>query len=135
MPPHRSRRRCVVTWQEKATCRKIPLEQPDRTAIFYPVPKDRSGESYAKAVCSVCPVRVPCLLEGIGQPGIWGGFNEQERARMTCDLDENGHMTGLPVSAWVYRNRGCRCDGCTQAMKAKRVRDSLARYPSRMGRR
>ena len=43
-----------------------------------------SGEAKAKAVCTLCPVRVQCLdyaLRNSIRHGIWGGLNEEERAR------------------------------------------------------
>jgi WhiB family transcriptional regulator, redox-sensing transcriptional regulator len=43
-----------------------------------------SREAKAVVVCALCPVRAPCLdyaLENSIRHGIWGGLNEEERAR------------------------------------------------------
>ena len=40
------------------------------------------AEHRAKAVCARCPVREPCLKEGLsrpGQPGVWAGTTLRER--------------------------------------------------------
>ncbi len=69
-------------WQTRAACR-------DRHAsVFFPPSQgernnDRSErERLAKAICTRCPVRQPCLDYAlrIREPhGIWGGMNEVER--------------------------------------------------------
>ncbi|MGC8511899.1 MAG: WhiB family transcriptional regulator [Acidimicrobiales bacterium] len=69
-------------WQAKAACRG------PNTALFFPPSHferkdDRENrESKAKAICSGCDVRKPCLEYAIRskeQHGIWGGLNELER--------------------------------------------------------
>jgi WhiB family redox-sensing transcriptional regulator len=69
-------------WQAKASCRG------PQTALFFPPSHferkdDKEGrELRAKAICSTCPVRRPCLDYAlrIREPhGIWGGLNEAER--------------------------------------------------------
>lgn len=67
MPPDQS-------WQDNAACKTLPIE------MFFP-PAEQEAET-AKAICSACTVREPCLDAAIaaGEPfGIWGGFNTQER--------------------------------------------------------
>jgi WhiB family redox-sensing transcriptional regulator len=69
-------------WQAKAACRG------PNTALFFPPShferKDdrETRESKAKAICSGCDVRKPCLEYAIRskeQHGIWGGLTEVER--------------------------------------------------------
>jgi WhiB family redox-sensing transcriptional regulator len=61
-------------WQNEAACRMLPLE------MFFP-PVEQEGEA-AKAICSGCTVREPCLEAALlsGERfGIWGGLTTQER--------------------------------------------------------
>jgi WhiB family redox-sensing transcriptional regulator len=61
-------------WQEQAACRAIPVE------LFFPMVEQESDE--AKAVCSACTVREPCLESAItaGERfGVWGGLTPPER--------------------------------------------------------
>ena len=70
-------------WRDSAACR---TESP---RLFFGPDDEREGarlvrEALAKAVCSACPVRVPCadFARNSGQKaGIWGGLTEDERAR------------------------------------------------------
>ncbi len=61
-------------WQDKAACREVAVE------MFFP-PAEQESE-VAKAVCSNCTVRQPCLDFAIAEGerfGIWGGLTTQER--------------------------------------------------------
>ena len=70
-------------WQEHAACNGMDL------VLFFGPPGERpveraARERNAKAVCARCPVRRECGDEAVGRPenhGIWGGLNEDERAR------------------------------------------------------
>jgi len=72
-----------VSWQDRAACRGIDallFFGPDHEAR----PEREIREAKAKAVCTLCPVRVQCLDYAVRNPirhGIWGGLNEEERAR------------------------------------------------------
>lgn len=77
--------RAEELWQERAAC-KGP-----QAAVFFPPSHlerkdERDGrERRAKAICAVCPVRLPCLDYAIRirEPhGIWGGLNEVERKQI-----------------------------------------------------
>jgi WhiB family redox-sensing transcriptional regulator len=69
-------------WRFLAACAD---RDPD---LFFP--KGSSGPAlrqaqHAKAVCAGCPVRIECLewAQSSGQTyGVWGGFDEEERAAM-----------------------------------------------------
>jgi WhiB family redox-sensing transcriptional regulator len=72
-----------VSWQDRAACRGM-----DVLLFFGPDDEPRQPreirEAKAKAVCKLCPVRVQCLdyaLRNSIRHGIWGGLNEEERAR------------------------------------------------------
>ncbi len=72
-----------MSWQDRAACRGT-----DGLLFFGPDHEARSArktrEAKAKAVCKVCPVRVQCLdyaLRNSIRHGIWGGLDEEERAR------------------------------------------------------
>jgi len=72
-----------MSWQDRAACRGMDVLLffgPDHEAQ----PEREIREARAKAVCTVCPVRVQCLdcaLRNSIRHGIWGGLNEEERAR------------------------------------------------------
>jgi WhiB family redox-sensing transcriptional regulator len=68
-------------WQERGACRTV------NPSLFYAPDNEgahqrRFRESAAKAVCSSCPVRVPCrayAMQAGELYGIWGGATERER--------------------------------------------------------
>ena len=66
-------------WRENASCRHTDPE------LFFPVGSTGVALqhiSYAKAVCTTCPVKEPCLqfaLETNQDSGVWGGTSEDER--------------------------------------------------------
>lgn len=71
-------------WWQRAACR-------DRNAeLFFHSDHERGPSramrtAKAKAVCATCPVVALCLEYALAQPepyGIWGGLDEQERARL-----------------------------------------------------
>jgi WhiB family redox-sensing transcriptional regulator len=73
-----------IGWRRHAAC----AAQSD-VAFFGPeneTATDRAKrEAKAKAICFGCPVRRPCGEFAITKPekhGVWGGFGEQERARI-----------------------------------------------------
>ncbi len=67
----------ILAWQKKARCIEVDPE------IFFP---ERGGSSKAaRAVCSLCEVRLQCLryaLVNREQFGIWGGTSERERRKL-----------------------------------------------------
>ncbi|HUQ39168.1 MAG TPA: WhiB family transcriptional regulator, partial [Acidimicrobiales bacterium] len=74
-------------WQDRAACRG------PQAAVFFPPShferKDDKDEreDRAKAICTECPVRKPCLdyAVRIREPhGIWGGLNELERKQLVA---------------------------------------------------
>lgn len=74
-------------WSKDAACRDMsdlfgPLNAQQRTDIFYCDTDDRRSVSIAKAICSTCTVKFPCLTWAIGNnesEGIWGGMTPKER--------------------------------------------------------
>jgi WhiB family transcriptional regulator, redox-sensing transcriptional regulator len=72
-------------WQVKAACRG-----PQAAVFFPPTSFERKDEKLdrerrAKAICTTCPVKRPCLDYAlkIREPhGTWGGLSEGERKRM-----------------------------------------------------
>jgi WhiB family transcriptional regulator, redox-sensing transcriptional regulator len=72
-----------MSWQDRAACRGM-----DALLFFGPDdeawPEREIREAKAKAVCQLCPVHVQCLdyaLRNSIRHGIWGGLNDEERAR------------------------------------------------------
>ncbi|HTQ93536.1 MAG TPA: WhiB family transcriptional regulator [Streptosporangiaceae bacterium] len=72
-----------MSWQDRAACRGVDVSLfvgPDGQRR----PEREAREAKAKAVCASCPVRAQCLDYTLGKSikhGIWGGLNEEERAR------------------------------------------------------
>ena len=72
-----------MSWPDRAACEGMDVLLffgPDHEAR----PEREIREAKAKAVCTLCPVRVQCLdhaLRNSIRHGIWGGLNEDERAR------------------------------------------------------
>lgn len=69
-----------VDWRRKAACRTI---DPN---LFFPSgfadPSAVADRAMAKALCSTCPCKQPCLdfaMETRQEFGVWGGLDEQER--------------------------------------------------------
>ena len=72
-----------MSWQDRAACRGR-----DVLLFFGPDgerrPEREIREAKAEAVCASCPVQAQCLDYALGNSikhGIWGGLNEEERAR------------------------------------------------------
>jgi WhiB family transcriptional regulator, redox-sensing transcriptional regulator len=72
-----------MRWQDRAACRGM-----DGLLFFGPANEPRPDreirEAKAKAVCQLCPVRTQCLdyaLRNAIRHGIWGGLDDEERAR------------------------------------------------------
>ena len=72
-----------MSWRDRAACRSMdvrPFFGPDDEQG----PEREIRDVKAKAVCALCPVRPQCLDYALGKSikhGIWGGLNEEERAR------------------------------------------------------
>jgi len=69
------------TWAERGLC-------IGKTELFFAPPGERRGrrlrrEALAISYCVQCPVRDDCLAAGRAgrEHGIWGGENDEERAR------------------------------------------------------
>jgi WhiB family transcriptional regulator, redox-sensing transcriptional regulator len=65
----------VSDWRHRARCRGVDPE------LFFPDSTDQTRIIEAKAVCTRCPVRLPCREWALqtGVAGIWGGLDEVER--------------------------------------------------------
>ncbi len=63
-------------WMADAACRGMP------SSIFFIEPGGTADA--ARAVCSGCPTRQPCLAYALTQdmPGIWAGTTPRQRAAM-----------------------------------------------------
>ena len=66
-----------MEWMERGNCRHEPPE------LFFP--SDGVGVEVARRICSICPVKEPCLEYAIRNRidhGVWGGASERERRRI-----------------------------------------------------
>jgi WhiB family redox-sensing transcriptional regulator len=69
----------ALAWRAKGSCRGSDAR------IFYPPSDDDDLAEPAKLICSICPVRKPCLefaLSTREKHGVWGGLTERERRRV-----------------------------------------------------
>ncbi len=69
-------------WWEDAACRGLS------PALFYPPKGDMRESQQAQAICSTCPVALPCLDEAVQTPerwGIWGGATSEQRKAIRRD--------------------------------------------------
>lgn len=66
-------------WTHDAICASVDPE------LFFP---ERGQTSLpAKRICAGCPVRLPCLTEGLQEEeGVWGGANPDDRARLRAEI-------------------------------------------------
>lgn len=70
-------------WALRGACRDPGVPQE----IFFPERENDVNISRAKAICSKCPVKRPCLEEALARRSsddeyIWGGTTKQERIRI-----------------------------------------------------
>ncbi|MDD7968445.1 WhiB family transcriptional regulator [Actinomycetospora lemnae] len=83
-----------TTWRQRAACRDADPE------LFFPSAEDGpihdAQVATAKAVCSRCPVRRPCLTEALERMpyGVAGGVSEQERQQLRRSGVRDGRSTG-----------------------------------------
>jgi Transcription factor WhiB len=80
------RAQVVPGWGQKAACASRTFD-PD----WWFAPADDEVQAVARGVCAACPVRRSCLAYALatGEPdGIWGGFDESERAWLRLALAE-----------------------------------------------
>jgi len=84
-----------MSWQDRAACADMDAR------VFFAAdgerpPEREIREAKAKAICARCPVRAQCLdcaLSNSIKHGIWGGLNQEERAR------ERRHRARRPRAA------------------------------------
>lgn len=72
-------------WQFDALCRGNHAHLFFAPSSFERKEERERREMKAKAICGVCPVRIPCVEHAleIREPfGIWGGMTEVERRSM-----------------------------------------------------
>jgi WhiB family redox-sensing transcriptional regulator len=70
------------SWWVDAACRGQDASVFFAPAYFEKRAEKLAREAVAKAICSRCPVRIPCLeyaLRTRDPHGVWGGLNEMER--------------------------------------------------------
>lgn len=123
-PRIRPRRNAVSwAWQEDADCRGEAL------VLFFGAENERQPqrdirEREAKAVCAQCPVRRERLDYAVTRPekaGMWGGFNEEERASERRRRMRRTAMAGIPAAAGrtgVDVPDEKRCQGCEHTKPA-----------------
>lgn len=104
----------VPGWRATAACKDWP------TDLFFPERgADRRSEDHratlARAVCALCPVRMPCLAVALGGApegesvmprtsqlsGIWGGTNEIERRALRRQIAAGRPLVEVVAEAAV----------------------------------
>ena len=93
-PTHFGRGTILTGWLHLAKCRE------QSTAVFF-----SESTIKAKKTCHLCPVRDPCLAEGMREEyGVWGGFTAPERAAYERELNHYVKTKLLPLypdGRWV----------------------------------
>jgi WhiB family transcriptional regulator, redox-sensing transcriptional regulator len=80
-------------WGQQAACASRCFD-PDS----WFAPADDERQMVARDVCSTCPVRRSCLAQAlvVNEPdGIWGGFDETERAWLRLALAEGTRVVAV----------------------------------------
>ena len=80
-------------WGEEAVCAS-EWADPD----WWFAPSDDADQDAARGICSACPVRRSCLAHALvtNEPeGIWGGFDESERAWQRLALAEGTSVAAV----------------------------------------
>lgn len=70
------------TWSSEASCHGFSEIMMPPLEVMIRKEAREKAERQAKAICSVCPVREPCLNEALRNKeplGVWGGLNPEER--------------------------------------------------------
>ena len=109
-----------------ARCKEIGASP----SVFYPAVETEVAATTAKAICSVCPVRIACLEYALNMEtdgainGIWGGKTERERRKLIehrpipIRYCARGHAQTPDVT---YRMSGeTRCRLCVQEARVAR---------------
>jgi hypothetical protein len=84
-------------WAQQAACASEGVD-PD----WWFAPPDQLTQTVARDVCGFCPVRRSCLAHALvvnELEGIWGGFDESERAWQRLALAEG---TSVPAIVDPY---------------------------------
>jgi WhiB family redox-sensing transcriptional regulator len=80
-------------WADDAAC-AFEWADPD----WWFTPADDPFQTAARTICHSCPVRRSCLAHALatGEPdGIWGGFDETERALLRLALAEGTRVAAV----------------------------------------
>jgi hypothetical protein len=80
-------------WGQQAACASRSFD-PD----LWFAPADDELQTVARNVCGTCPVRRSCLANAlvVNEPhGVWGGFDESERAWLLLALAEGTRVTAV----------------------------------------
>lgn len=81
----------IDDWRKEANC--VHVENKE---IFFADARTIDGAhnvEIAVGICQTCPVRVPCLKDGINQHhGIWAGWTPEERHELRARIH---HMPGV----------------------------------------
>jgi hypothetical protein len=83
-------------WRESATC----ADGYDAELWFS---TDFGDIALAQSVCMDCPVRQPCLEDGLDdEHGVWGGYTPSERQRLTRYLPTEPATRRLTLARAAY---------------------------------
>ena len=80
-------------WGQQAACASERVD-PD----WWFTPADDPAQTAARTICGSCPVRRSCLAHAlvVNEPdGIWGGFDESERAWVRLALAEGTRIAAI----------------------------------------
>jgi hypothetical protein len=83
-------------WRDTAECAGT-----DYADLWYAT--NPSHTYRAQIVCAGCPVRHPCLIDGLhDEHGVWGGYTATERARLIEQLPRDLSAIRLTLARAAY---------------------------------
>jgi WhiB family redox-sensing transcriptional regulator len=79
-------------WRDEAICAR-----PEVAEEFW-YSSDFGEQTVARSICADCPVRVPCLRDGLDEEyGVWAGYTATERSRLRRRLPRNSEEASVVI--------------------------------------
>ncbi len=83
-------------WRARAICAQVQSKD-----IWFST--ELGDISTAQSICMDCPVRLPCLSDGLDdEHGVWGGYTPSERARLVKYLPTDAQQRDLTLTRAAY---------------------------------
>lgn len=111
-------------WRVHAACLGADVE------VFYPHKNTVIVPELIARTCEGCPVRPSCLAEALvyGEPGIWGGTTERQRATLRRRYRRSSCPACGPSLVIPFDNRQA-CTSCGLSWIVERARNNAGLVP------